>query len=86
MAKSRSRGRSEAAREKLRDLVFDMEEPLRHAEAFLRAIELMGAGMRGRNGEGDAEAFEVAAMAALNCLDAVKTRWDGVFQAVVRKG
>ncbi len=80
MAKSHSRGTNDVAREKARDALFDMETPLNEVGALLRALELMGAGMRGRGDEGSGEAVSVVADCALDRLNVLKKQWNTVFK------
>ncbi|HEY4942964.1 MAG TPA: hypothetical protein VII56_16165 [Rhizomicrobium sp.] len=83
MPKSHRQGSNEAVqnrkREKVRDALFDMETPLNEVEALLRALDLMGAGMKGRGDEGGGEAVAVVADCALDRLNALKKKWNTVF-------
>jgi hypothetical protein len=80
MAKSHSRGSSDTAREKARDALFDMETPLHEVGALLRALDLMGAGMRGRGDEDGGESVSVVADCALDRLNLLKKQWNRVFE------
>lgn len=80
MAKSRLPSANDAAREKACDALFDMETPLKEVGALLLALDLMGAGMRGRGDEGGGEAVSVVADCALDRLNLLKKRWNTVFK------
>jgi hypothetical protein len=87
MAKSRRRRRNVIVRQKrkadlakVQDTITDMEQPLLELGALLWAFDLISAGMQGR---GDCEGGEAVAMVA-ECartrLEALKKRWNLVFQ------
>ena len=77
MAKSRKRGGDDVARplEEARDALFDMEEPLRQAIWFVRAIEQAN----GRHDPG-AEALSFVATEARLRLESVEEMWRKLFE------
>ena len=83
MAKSRSRGLNDAAREKARDALYHTETPLREVGALLRALDLIGAGMQGRGDYENGQAVEVVADCALDRLNILKKQWNTVFKGAV---
>ena len=90
MAKSRPRGACDAVREekleKARDAVDDMEMPLNQLLCLLRALELMGAGMRGRgDSEIIGEAVSVVADCALDRVTVLKKHRNAAFDAVFKE-
>jgi hypothetical protein len=88
MAKARTRGPAAvaAARFAAWESVADMETPLREVESLLVALELIGAGLRGRGDEGGGEAVSVVADCALTRIGMLKKQWNRAFRGSAGAG
>ncbi len=80
MAKPRTRAIDDSARRKLHEAIQNMEEPLWQAAAFVRALELVGAGVQSRNGDADGEAICVVASEALERLEMLEKHWNSMLR------
>ena len=62
-------------------LAFDMDEPLHDAINYVRALDLIGFGLRATDADDEADAIFVVTRAALARLDTIKTMWKRLFKA-----
>ncbi len=65
-------------------LALDMEEPLREAKAYVRALMLVSWGLMGPGPNDDARAIDAVAGAAAARLEDLERQWNGIWAAVRR--
>lgn len=63
-------------------LALDMEEPLRDATAYVRALMLVSWGLMGPGPNEDERAIHAVASAAAFCLEDLERKWDGIFASL----
>jgi hypothetical protein len=62
-------------------LAFAMDEPLHDAINYVRALDLIGFGLRANGADDEADAIFVVARAASERLDTIKTMWRRLYKA-----
>jgi hypothetical protein len=66
---------------KVKDIAFDMEQPLHDAADYVRALMLVGFGMMGPGPNEDERAIVALADSAADRLDAVEQSWNAIRNA-----
>ncbi len=80
----RPRANADAILRKVLSLALDMEEPLRDAERFLRALRLIGYGMLMDDND-DGGAIVAIAGEAAGRVEAVREAWEELTRAAQRR-